>query len=79
MSADQYSEPCPLYFNLLPRCQIITLTVAGLRQFNWTRRNVQSIPESTISLVTVGRFLVFTIGSFGFVYFWCVVRMCVCV
>jgi hypothetical protein len=41
-----------------------------VRNFNWRRRNVQSMAEAQLGLETLGRVLVFLVGTFGFVYFW---------
>ena len=48
---------------------VLTATVAGVRMFNWSRRNVRTMTESSIDLGTIFRFAVFLVGSFGAVYF----------
>ncbi len=46
------------------------MTSAGVRNFNWRRRNIQSMAEAMFTFETLGRALVFLVGTFGFVYFW---------
>jgi hypothetical protein len=50
--------------------QILIVAIAGVRMFNWHRRNARTLQESSLSCRGFVVLLVFLIGTFSRVFFW---------
>jgi hypothetical protein len=51
--------------------QIMVVAVAGMKMFIWHRRNTLTFEESAITCGVLGKFLLYLVGTFSRVFFWC--------